>query len=440
MSRSGGDWSTVLRVQEVAADVSVMKDPKPEKLSQLSLIREVYRLLLDRGRTYAAFEEESVFPLVQALSHRQEILDPMSGYGSLMLYCSKLGTKAYCLEVSLPLYLWQVLVHPDNAAVLMTCVQRLESLRNKWPRTSVRALVSDDWFPPESRNMIVGLLHLNRSVVQNLGLSSRKVELMSLALIMPFVGRLSCSVQGNVTTHVKKGGICVYLDWQDDYSACLEAIHARLAQNMRVCKAQKHTIRLGDCRTTRFPERGFRAMITSPPYPNHRDFSSIFAPENDCLSWLYEEGLISHRPPSRLAIGTNVVSGRSGPVVKSDPALRFLKCLEEFSNKKRPKAEYDNKVYYIPYFSHYFADLERAYGNVASYLSRDFDGYVIAVNNTSRDQVIPVSETIMEIWQALGFSAKIVDAQESFHIGTKNPRARGFKAKHTEYTIRIRRK
>ena len=114
-----------------------------------------------------------------------------------------------------------------------------------------------------------------------------------MALILPFVGRLSSSIPGDVTTEVKQGGICVYKDFHDDLTTYLQAVQARLYKIERESQSDTHTIWLGDCRTIKLPRRRFAAMITSPPYPNHRDFFSIFAPENNCLSWLYERNLIN---------------------------------------------------------------------------------------------------------------------------------------------------
>jgi len=121
--------------------------------------------------------------------------------------------------------------------------------------------------------------------------------------------------------------------------------------------------------------------------------------------------------------------------VHAPSARRFLSAIEGYSKSRR--ASYDNKVYYLPYFANYFADLEQAYGNVSRSLASGFAGYIIVVDNTARDKVIPVSTSVAEMWRSFGFSAEVVDSEERFHIGTKNPRARGFKAKHTKYFIEV---
>jgi hypothetical protein len=95
-------------------------------------------------------------------------------------------------------------------------------------------------------------------------------------------------------------------------------------------------------------------------------------------------------------------------------------------------------VYYIPYFENYFIDLEEAYKNVSlACADSDFEGYIVVVNNTHRNLIIPVSDVVLEVWTSLGFKTEIFEANELFHIGTKNPRARGLRAKHMEYVIKI---
>ena len=39
-----------------------------------------------------------------------------------------------------------------------------------------------------------------------------------------------------------------------------------------------HTIIYGDARTVALPKGRFGGMLTSPLYPNHRDFATMFGP------------------------------------------------------------------------------------------------------------------------------------------------------------------
>jgi hypothetical protein len=229
--------------------------------------------------------------------------------------------------------------------------------------------------------------------------------------------------------------MCVYHGWEDDFSAYLCALHRRLEIIAGHTTSLDHTIIYGDARTAALPKDRFGGMLTSPPYPNHRDFATMFRPDRTFLDWLDEERGTPPRQASDHIIGSNFVAGRPDRVVKTKAAKDFL---EAVGNLKRAKqARYDDDKYYIPFFANYFADLEDAFANINTSLQSRFEGYLILVNNTHRNILVPVSETSLGIWQTLGFDATIVESSESSHIGTKNPLARGLRARHTRYVVKI---
>jgi hypothetical protein len=93
----------------------------------------------------------------------------------------------------------------------------------------------------------------------------------------------------------------------------------------------------------------------------------------------------------------------------------------------------------VPYFSNYFYGIQQAYFNFINYLTDSFEGYIIVTNNTARNRVIPVAESIVEMFQEWDMCAEIVHKydRELSHVGTINPKVKGFKARHMEYTIRV---
>ncbi len=413
------------------------------RLNSTTLIRGVYRALLNTGRTYAAFEPRHM-RWVDSLRGRKEVLDPMAGYGGIMRYCSTpdYPITAYSIEQNPPAYFWQVLTHPGHASIVKELCHNVLDRRKNWPRPHLRIAVSDSWFPEESLPIIESLWHLVMAASNQLG-KGQAVE-FSLALLLPFVGRLSSTIQGNVVTHVKKGGLCVYHGWQKDFAEYISALLRTVQEHSSHQTNKKHVIRLGDARTIRLGNKRFKAMITSPPYPNSRDYSKIFAPENAFLRWLNERGLISsdYVLHDRVIGGSDVstAGGRGQQVlanIKSNSATEFLKFIAEFKGSRT--AEYDNSVYYLPYYRNYFHGLEIAYENIARYLSKDFVGYVIVVNNTARKRVIPVAKFMLETWRRLGFDAQIEHDKELSHMGGINPRVKGLSARHVEYTIKVKR-
>jgi hypothetical protein len=66
-----------------------------------------------------------------------------------------------------------------------------------------------------------------------------------------------------------------------------------------------------------------------------------------------------------------------------------------------------------------------------------FIGFVVVVNNTYRGLKIPVAQVVQDIWNTLGYEASIKEENEQFHVGTKNPRAKGVRAKHIEYIVQV---
>jgi phosphoserine phosphatase len=352
----------------------------------------------------------------------KEILDPMSGYGLLTRYCAESGKASYCLEYNVPQYLWQILNHPAYSPYFLDAIDLILRWQQRWPHNKLHALVSADFYPPESIEFIEKLLALGREAIVESGGPSRTVDLLALALLLPFSGRLSCSVPGDISTHAKKGGMCVYKGWEADYTSYLSALRRRLTQISATSVSQKHSVVLGDARTHAFPANRFRAMITSPPYPNHRDFVSIFAPENKLLSLLRNKQFLAQIATDTQVIGSNFVSNRPKREPQTESAIRFLNAIR--SLKRTKNAAYDDRVYYEPYFENYFVDLEQSYANVSRALTATFEGYIVVVNNTHRNLVVPVSNVIQDIWRSLGFKTDIHEEKELFHIGTKN-RARG---------------
>jgi hypothetical protein len=417
-------------------------------LERVSLIRGIYRALLQNNRTYAAFEPKYVMPLVERLASRKEIIDPMSGYGSLISFCSTTNepVSAYCIEYNPPSYLWQVLINPSNATRIVELADRLTEIKNEWPVSSVRAMSSNDWFPSESLRLVMKIWSLCYEIAGTLSLKGKMRVEIPLAFLIPFIGRLSSCVQGNVVTHVKQGGLCIYEGWQQDFSAYLAVLKSRIIRKRDESKNTKHRSLLADCLTVKLPINKFSAMITSPPYPNSRDYAAMFAPENAFIAYLEDLGIVENFTLKGRLIGCPRVSEtgdshkRTLDDVKSPSARAFLNKLLSYKGLK--KALDDEHSYYLPSFAKYFYELESAYENISHALSEDFEGYVIVINNTHRKQIIPVFQCVIETWQRLGFNAEVVTeyTRELSHVGGLNPRVKGLSARHTEYTIKVSRK
>ncbi len=331
-------------------------------LNSTTLIRSIYRSLLNTGRTYAAFEPRHM-DLLENLRDCKEILDPMAGYGGLMKYCSEseYSLMSYNIEYNPPSYYWQFLMHPEHNEMFQELCKSVLKNSKRWPKPRVSIAVSDEWFPQESLNLLESLWLLILGFAYKL--NKQHVNDVAIAILLPFVGRLSSCIQGNVVTHVKKGGLCVYVDWRKDFKSYLDKVNSILSENKEKCLSKKHTICFGDATRIKLGNKIFSAMFTSPPYPNTRDYAKMFSPENTFLKWLLEKEYVSRIVHADRLIGSSDVSEkdrfqkRRPDEIQSKKAREFLSFIENFSETKRAKK--DNEVYYLPYYCNYFFGLKK---------------------------------------------------------------------------------
>jgi len=392
----------------------------------------MYRRLITLKRTYAGYDYNMIVNLGETLKDKKEIFDPMSGYGTLMIYCANNGKKSYSVEINPPAYLWQILMHPKNKNIIINIITKFLSKEKEWKKPSCRAECSDEWFTEESFDIIASLYDCLVDITREYVSDQIYIEQIALAILLPFVSRLSTSINGDIT-HIKKGGICIYYNYKEDLKFYLNKIRMRLEENSYI--SNEHTVILGDCREEILPQKRFSAMITSPPYPNYRDYYKMFWPENFLLESFKQRNIIRFEIPKGNVIGTNAVKGREVGEIENPIVNDFLSNLSKYKGTK--KAEKANERYYVPYFRNYFYDMERAYENIAKSLSDSATGYIIVSNNTVRNLIVPVAESVIYKWREMGFYAEEISKEEKFHIGTKNPYSRGLKAKHAEYIIKV---
>jgi len=405
-------------------------------ISKLNLIRKPYRTLLNGESGYAAFDVTAVSDLVDRLGQTM-ILDPMSGYGSLLDICSKKGIPSVSIEISAPLYLWHLIRWVDLTDDFIGAIDTLLMRSASWPKVVTRAEASNQWFTETALGLLDDLVQLTRSSLEPKRTSSViKTDIMAAALMIPFCGRLSCCTESdNNPTWVKKGGIVVYGKWEHDFREYLTSLRSFLVKNASTAiLGITHKIILGDCRLIDFSKMQVRAMITSPPYPNRSDYFKMFEPEIYYCSHLNLPDLTIASPTQY--IGSTKVKGTIHKPYPLKVAKAFLDYVPTSVSKSKKKAA-ANATYYYPSYANYFSGLYDAYANVSRAAAPGFRGYIIVRNNHFRNIEIPVAQTVIEIWQNFGFNAKIINQIEVFHTGTKNPRARGTKAKQLEFTIEI---
>jgi len=405
-------------------------------ISKLTLIRKPYRTLLNSGQGYAAFGIDAVSQLVAKLG-QTTILDPMSGYGSLLDICSKKGIPSASVEINAPLYLWQLIRWPELTDDFIRAIDVILTRSANWPKAPMRAETSSQWFTDKALSLLDELMRLTSEVLETRCDSNKfNSEIMAAALMTPFCGRLSCCTESdNNPTWVKKGGIVVYEKWENDYKEYLISLKSLLANNAKAAvQGIRHKIILGDCRLIDFSNMQIRAMITSPPYPNHSDYFKMLEPEVHYCSHLKISDI--YIAPATRYIGSTKKKGTTQKPYPLQVAGEFLDYVLTSSVKSKKKAA-ANTNYHYPIYANYFNGLYDAYANISRAAAPGFNGYIIVRNNHFRNREIPVAQAVIEIWQSFGFKSNIIDEIEVFHTGTKNPRAKGKKAKQSEFIIEI---
>lgn len=403
-------------------------------VSELPFIRPIYRTLFSRGRTYAAFERSQLRTILEKLAPTGTVLDPMSGYGVLSEVCRGMGLSTCCMEINPPSYLWQILNEPSYKEQLLQAV-RAASEAGRKIKVKKDFEASDEWFPNESIQILQSLWG---RALRALG-DANAVYLA--AILLPFVGRLSAHGEGTLNIQVKKGGIVFYKDWEADFLKYLSFL-SNIVSKYESLAIENKILLLDSLEPYELKDR-YSYMVTSPPYPNMRDYYAFFFPENYIVETIFSLNKISSPTTRGRIIGSSKVSNFKKEneinfeTLTSIHAKSFLIKLKEWKGAKRSMD--DNKSYYIPYYFSYFMQLEKAYRNIESILDKNFDGYVIVVNNTARKFIIPVAQVVKELWNNMGYCVEVDDSltNERAHVGSINPRAIGFKARHMEYSIRI---
>lgn len=401
------------------------------------LINKSYRSLLFSGRNYASYSKKQIDYFVSRSKKADTdlVFDPMSGYGTLTAACNQNNIATFNVEINPPAYLWQYLCLPDNYNDFRVILHNIKQIIHTFPLPNIISEVSGEWISSYGLSLLSDMFSSILSRIRGLSLSVDS-EKASLAILLPFVSRISTITNGDIH-HVKKGGIAIYKNYIDDFCLYIDLLLVTIFNvplKGNNIASTKNVLLFDDCQSSSFLNAKFSFMVTSPPYPNLIDYAKMFGAENYFLDHLRKQNIIL-LPSLSEPIGTNIVEGKGAGEISSKSANVFIAKI--YNYHKTSKMKKDNEGYYAPYFSNYFFNMEKAYQNIATHASDNFEGIVVVRNNAARIYTVPVAESICEIWKLLGFDTEYLQEDEVFHVGTKNPNSKGFKAKQTEYVIRI---
>jgi hypothetical protein len=400
--------------------------------NDLQNISHVYRGLIERSRAFASFREKEELNTIysdlgQYLSIGDNILDPMSGYGGLMLFLGKTGYKTTNIELNPPAYYWQLLINPQNTKSIISIIEKLQNKKTKLPKLNESFSITDKFFSEEAVNHIKALYKLIAEYSNN-------NEALSIASLLPFVSRFANYQKSKTNiTHFKQGGLCAYTGWEEDFQSYLEVIRNRLINDLKLYKQTEHSNILSDIMKVNLPDK-YSFFVTSPPYPNYRDYSKLFKIEN----WVLDNVIFKNSTDFSMMIGSNNVSGKKYGTIHSEKVNKFLfDLLEKAERLKVPKSRSDIRTYYHSYFAQYFYNIQEAYIKLDSMLKTNAIGYIVVNDNITRDIIVPVGASICDIFNNMGYDTEYFNISQVSHYGNIGKAAKRINSLHTRHILKV---
>jgi hypothetical protein len=398
----------------------------------LENISHIYRNLINSNRAYASFRDDELeiikTDIISEIKSKDWILDPMSGYGGLMRYSAIQGYKTCNIEINPPAYFWQLLTNPRNKNKLEKIINNVIKEIRKLPKLKNSFSINDSLFTKEIYEHIIKLYNFIFNAQPK---RTNEIEKLIIAILLPFSSRFANYIKSDTNiTHFKEGGFCSYKNWEEDFKSYLSLIFEKVLNTKY--EEKEHENILGDIFKIKSLKRKFKFFVTSPPYPNYRDYSKIFKIENRILSDVF-----NYKDDFNNLIGSNVVKNKSKSKTISKSANRFLDELLQKSKTLNKKAKNDINAYYHPYFSIYFTQIQEAFIKVNQFLTNKATGYIVVSDNITRDIIIPVGEVIKEIFKYLGYETKTIDLAQISHYGNIGRSAKRLNSKHTRHIIKV---
>ena len=401
-------------------------------MNELYNVSHAYKGLLERNRAFASFKEEELniiySDLSQYLTNNDAVLDPMSGYGGSMVFFGGKGYKTTNIELNPPAFFWQILINPQNTQTIIKIIKKLQAKIAELPKIKEAFSVTDNLFSDVAINLVRDLYEFIYDNAKN--------KTLSIALLLPFVSRFANYVKSPTNiTHFKQGGLCSYLGWEQDFALYMEVLSNRLSKDFVSYKQTNHNNILADIFQVKLSEK-YKFFVTSPPYPNYRDYSKLFKIEN----YVLDNVILNNKTNFEMMIGSNNVSGKLFDTIHSEKANIFLTELLEKAEKlkaKNKKSCSDIKTYYYPYFAQYFYNIQEAYIKLDTMLQSNAIGYIVVNDNITRDIIVPVGASICDIFNNMGYETQNLDISQISHYGNIGRSATRMNSKHTRHILKV---
>ncbi len=397
-------------------------------MGKLDNINHLYKGLILRNRAFASFKIDELDTIYRDILMNEDtqdikVFDPMSGYGGGMLYFASKGFSTFNVELNPPAYYWQLLINPRNKILITDSIKQLQN-HSRLPKIYIKYSVTDDLFSVEAID------HITKLFGSILRTFSNNREL-SISILLPFVARFA-NYQKNDTnfTHFKQGGLCSFDGWEQDFQEYLTELEYCINKTEYLNK--EHQSILSDISKLDLGNK-FKCFVTSPPYPNYRDYSKIFKIEN----WVLKNILNDNHFDFEKMIGSDVIKGKEYGMIISETANKFLSELLDKSKKLTKKTRKDIETYYYPYFALYFYNIQEAYKKLDAMMMEVAVGYIVVNNNITRDIEVPVGKSICDFFANMGYNYTIIDETEISHLGNLRKKAKRINSRHIRHIVKV---
>jgi len=363
---------------------------------------------------YATFRPEILDYLRdEVLTEPVTILDPMAGTAPLVPFVETHGHKAYFNDI-LPLHsivnraktyeAYQCYLERGHDWFLQRLLESMATLEGK------RLRISHEWIDDA---VLEGLAAAWRESEEY----DRPIATLMKATIMVCVRPFSSITRTSNPTWFKRGGVSSDKDLCEIVRESLgrfEAYYETAYGVSTLTTRGQCVFTARDATELSLPEE-VDVILTSPPYCNRLDSLVQYGPEN---YFLRSVGLAI--PETDVVIGTTKVQGYKTFAADFDHVTAGAEFASKFLNRVRNSRKRDDRTYYLPYYTRYFAMLSRTLGTALRHLSAKGTAYVVVQDNGHRGQLIEIDKVIGEVLAAEGWQVQVVKKWERHHLGLRN--------------------
>lgn len=405
------------------------------------------KLVLDKPRPkvlhkeYASFRPKVVEYFVSEVLPKSRVLcDPMAGTSPLIPYISYQGVTAHFNDI-LPLHAC------INAAKTYQTYRALRKGKDDWVKFASkelshrlrrlrrkRLLVSDMWMHDDT---VEGLLYAWGKADEHEPLIRGFLKAVIILCVRPLS---TASAAPTNTTWYRPGGVSSEKDIRDiivEKVSKLKSYYEYYYEPGEGIRGGRCYFSTQDARTIQLKgKRQVDTIVTSPPYANRYDYTTMYAPE---LYFLWKAGLkVELAELKQRVLASNVVKDYVDPeedlatlASKAPKTARFLRDVDEKGK--------ETSRYYLRYFAKYYANLYAVLDHLLTILQRNGRLYVVVQSNVHRGELNRMEDFVIDYGLRKGLKPDVVHRHLHPHQGRRNISADYplVLKKHSESIIRL---